>query len=162
MKNSSKDFFASGCELQLCLRIANIAGADIPPPRTDESIRASRKARIKQLLDTGGVKDWYDQEARATGAKILTGRFVDAPHKEKSRWRAQELATYQDPSVFAAAADVDNTSLIDVILSQKRLPISCASMWWRHSPWVQRRSWFSFSLLTNMKRKLVATPSGTA
>ena len=41
-----------------CLRVACIAEADIPPSTTDESIRASKNAHIKQLLDTGEVKDW--------------------------------------------------------------------------------------------------------
>ena len=44
-----------------CLGVASIAEAHIPPSRTDESIRASRKAHIKQLLDTCAVKDWDDR-----------------------------------------------------------------------------------------------------
>ena len=37
-------------------------------------------------------------------------------HRRKSRGGgAGEFATYKDPSVLAAASDVDNTSLIDLL-----------------------------------------------
>ena len=57
------------------------------------------------------MKDWSRQAAIETGAKILTGRFVDDPLKEKSRYCAREFATVKDPTVFAAASDVDATSI---------------------------------------------------
>ena len=41
------------------------------------------------------------------------------------------LATYEDPSVFAAAPDVDNTSLID-LLAVKGVTASCVLMRWLH------------------------------
>ena len=49
---------------------------------------------------------------------------MDDAHEEKSRWCAREYATYKDPSVFAAASDVDNTFLS---------PASCATTQWPHS-----------------------------
>ena len=57
-----------------------------------------------------------------TGAKILSGRFVDDTPKEKSRWCAREFATYKAPSVSATASDVDNTSLIDLLAVKRRAP----------------------------------------
>ena len=59
------------------------------------------------------MKEWNRQDAIKTGAKILSGKMVDDAHKEKSRYCAREFATFKDPSVFAAASDVDNTSLIE-------------------------------------------------
>ena len=40
-------------------------------------------------------------------------------------WCARELATYKGPSVFAAASDVDNTSLIDVLAFKRGHSIMC-------------------------------------
>ena len=40
---------------------------------------------------------------------------MDDAHKEKFRYCAREFATFKDPSVFAPASDVDNTSLIDLL-----------------------------------------------
>ena len=74
-----------------------------------------REVDIKHLLDTGAVQDWNREDAIKTRAKILSERFVDDAHKETSRWCAREFATYKDPPVFAAAPDVDNTSLIDLL-----------------------------------------------
>ena len=67
------------------------------------------------------MKDWVAQEACATAANILTGSFVDAAHREKSRC-AREFVTHQDPNVFAAASDVDNTSLIDLFDVRHKRP----------------------------------------
>ena len=108
-----------------CLRVANVSDANVAPTRTDESIVLSRRAHIKHLLETSAVKDWKREEALATGAKVLTERFVDDAHQEKSRWCAREFATTRDQSVFAAASDVDNTSLIDVLAMKRGHSILC-------------------------------------
>ena len=67
------------------------------------------------------MKDWNREDAIKTGAKILSGKMVDDAHKEKSRYCAREFATFKDPSVFAAASDVDNTSLNRFAGSQEGL-----------------------------------------
>ena len=51
--------------------------------------------------------------------------MVDEAHKEESRYCAREFATYKDPSVFAAASDVDNTSLIDLLAVKRGHGIMC-------------------------------------
>ena len=51
--------------------------------------------------------------------------MVDDAHKEKSRYCAREFATYKDPSVFAAASDVDKTSLIDLLAVKMGHSIMC-------------------------------------
>ena len=93
--------------------------------RTEESIAKSRAEHIKHLLETGAVKDWNREDAIKTGAKILSGKMVDDAHKEKSRYCAREFATFKDPSVFAAASDVDNTSLIDLLAVKRCHGIMC-------------------------------------
>ena len=50
---------------------------------------------------------------------------MDDAHKEKSRYCAREFATFKDPSVFAAASDVDNTSLIDLLAVKMGHGIMC-------------------------------------
>ena len=70
-------------------------------------------------------KDWNREDAIKTGAKILSGKMVDDAHKEKSRYCAREFATFKDPSVFAAASDVDNTSLIDLLAVKRGHGILC-------------------------------------
>ena len=64
-----------------------------PVFRSEESIKATRKAHIEYLLESKSVKDWDADKARATGALILSGRCVDDPIKEKSRYCAREVAT---------------------------------------------------------------------
>ena len=59
-----------------------------------------------------------------TVADILSDRFVDDAHKEESRWCARESATHEDPSVFAAASDVNNTS-IDLLAVMRDHIIMC-------------------------------------
>ena len=98
-----------------CLRVSNVNAVQKPSTRTEESIARSRAEHIKHLLETGAVKDWNREDAIRTGAKILSGKMVDDAHKEKSRYCTREFATFKDPSVFAAASDVDNTSLIDLL-----------------------------------------------
>ena len=71
------------------------------------------------------MKDWNREDAIKTGAKILSGKMVDDAHKEKSRYCAREFATFKDPSVFAAASDVDNTSLIDLLAVKRGHGIMC-------------------------------------
>ena len=85
----------------------------------------SREVHIKHVLDTGAVKDRNNEDAIKTGAKILSRRSVDDAHKEKSRWCATEFATHKDSSVFAAAPDVDNTSLIDLLAVKRGHSIMC-------------------------------------
>ena len=53
-----------------------------------ESIVESREVHIKHLLDTGAV-DRIGTVRTTTGAKILSRKFVDDAHKEKSRWCAR-------------------------------------------------------------------------
>ena len=71
--------------------------------------------------------------------KSCQGKMVDDAHKEKSRYCAREFATFKDPSAFAAASDVDNTSLID-LLAVKIL------MQWLHLVKLLRQSSFSSKL----------------
>ena len=104
-----------------CLRVSNVNAVQKPSTRTEESIAKSRADHIKHLLETGAVKDW----------KILSGKMVDDAHKEKSRYCAREFATFKDPSVFAAASDIDNTSLLD-LLAVKTVTVSCVLMQWLH------------------------------
>ena len=114
-----------------CLRVSNVNAVQKPSTRTEESIAKSRAEHIKHLLETGAVKDWNREDAIKTGAKILSGKMVDDAHKEKSRYCAREFATFKDPSVFAAASDVDNTSLIDCWQS-RGVTVSCVLMQWLH------------------------------
>ena len=51
--------------------------------------------------------------------------MVDDAHKEKSRFCAREFATYKDPSVLAAASDVDNPSRIDLLAVKMGHRIMC-------------------------------------
>ena len=67
------------------------------------------------------MKDWNREDAIKTGAKILTGKMVDDAHKEKSRYCVRESL----PRVFAAASDVDNTSLIDLLAVKRGHGIMC-------------------------------------
>ena len=52
---------------------------------------------IKRLLDIGAVNDRNREDAIETGAKILSGRFVDDALEDKSRYCAREFATFKDP-----------------------------------------------------------------
>ena len=115
-----------------CLRVSNVNAVQKPSTRTEESIAKSRAEHIKHLLETGVVKDWNRDDAIKTGAKILSGKMVDDAHKEKSRYCAREFATFKDPSVFAAASDVDNTSLIDLLAVKKGSRYHVFLMQWLH------------------------------
>ena len=108
-----------------CLRVSNVNAVQKPSTRTEESIAKSRAEHIKHLLEAGSVKDWNREDAIKTGAKILSGKMVDDAHKEKSRYCAREFATFKEPSVFAAASDVDNTSLIDLLAVKRGHGIMC-------------------------------------
>ena len=66
-----------------CLRVSSINAVQKPSTRTEESIVKSRAEQIKHLLETGAVKDGNREDAIETGAKILSGSFVDDAHKEK-------------------------------------------------------------------------------
>ena len=94
-----------------------------PVFRSEESIKATRKAHIEYLLESKSVKEWDAEEARATGALILSWRFVHDPIKEKSRYCAREFATKKDPTVFAAASHVNNSAIIDLLAVKKGYPI---------------------------------------
>ena len=93
--------------------------------RSEESIVDNLEVHIKHLLDTGAVKDWNREDAIKTRAKVLSRKFVDDAHKEKSRWCARVFATYKDPSMFAAASDVDNTAQIDLLAVKRGHSIMC-------------------------------------
>ena len=98
--------------------------------RSAESVQKSRKVEIDKFVKNGYVEDWKIDEARATGAKILSGTWVDPDHKEKSRWCAREFATYKDPTVFAAASEEITVSMIDFIAvkkGQKRMGFDAVS-----------------------------------
>ena len=89
------------------------------------SIAKSRAEHMKHLLETGAVKGWNREDAIKTGAKILSGKMVDDALKEKSRYCAREFATFKDPSMFAAASDVDNTCPIDLLAVKRGQGIMC-------------------------------------
>ena len=65
-----------------CLRVRSVNASQKPSTRYEESIVESREVDIKRMLDTDAVKDWNREDAIKTGAKILSGRFVDDAHKE--------------------------------------------------------------------------------
>ena len=121
-----------------CLRASSVNALQGPSTRCEERTVESREVHIKHVLDTGAVKDWNNEDAIKTGAKILSGRSVDDAHKEKSRWCATEFATHNDSSVFAAASDVDNMSLI--CWQSRGVTASCASTQWPHSVKLLRHS----------------------
>ena len=79
------------------LRVATIDQMDKPSERSEASTATSREAHIKHLLDSKSVKDWDHDEVVATGAKMLTGRFVDDLHRERSRYCAREFANKRTP-----------------------------------------------------------------
>ena len=108
-----------------CLRVSNVNAVQKPSTRTEESIAKSRAEHITHVLETGAVKDLNREDAIKTGAKILSEKMVDDAHKEKSRYCAREIATFKDPSVFAAASDVDNTSLIYFLAVKRGHGIMC-------------------------------------
>ena len=113
-----------------CLRVSNVNAVQKRSTRTEESITKSRSEHIKHLLETGAVKDWNREDSIKTGAKILKKNG-----EEKSRYCAREFATFKDPSVFAAASDVDNTSQID-LLAIKRchgIMFCCSGYIWSSS-----------------------------
>ena len=85
----------------------------------------TRAEHIKYLLESKSVKDWPRDTALQTGAKLLSGRFVDDPVKEKSRYCAREFATVKDPTVFAAASDVDATACVDLFAVKHDYPTLC-------------------------------------
>ena len=108
-----------------CLRVSSVNAVQKPSTITEKSIVKSRAEHIKHLLETGAVKDWNRDDAIKRGAKIQSGKMVDDAHKEESRYCARDFATYKDPSVFAAASDFDNTSLIDLLAVKRGHGIMC-------------------------------------
>ena len=108
-----------------CLRVSSINALQKPSSRSDEYVVESRGVHIKDLLDPGTVKDSNNEDVIKTGAKIFSGRFADDARREKSRWCARELATHKDPSVFAGASDIDNTSLIGLLAVKRCHSIMC-------------------------------------
>ena len=70
---------------QVRRRVAAILGDKAPKARSFESILKTRWDEINKLLRIGAVKNWKKVEAQATGAKILSGTWVDPEDKEKSR-----------------------------------------------------------------------------
>ena len=55
----------------------------------------------------------------------MSGMFVDHEEKKKSRYCAREVATYKDPTVFAAASDVDDASMLDLFAVKKGYSTTC-------------------------------------
>ena len=55
----------------------------------------------------------------------MSGRFVDHVEKEKPTYCATEFATNKDPTVFAAASDAGNASMVDLFAVKKGYPTSC-------------------------------------
>ena len=107
------------------LRVSSVNALQKPSARNEESVVESREVYIKHLLDTGAVKDWNNEDAIKTGARILSGRIVDDAHSERSRWCAREFATCKDPSVFAAVSNIDNASLIDLLAVKRGHSVMC-------------------------------------
>ena len=66
-----------------CLRVSSVNALQGPSTRSEERTVESREVHIKHVLDTGAVKDWNNEDAIKTGAKILSRRSVDDAHKEK-------------------------------------------------------------------------------
>jgi hypothetical protein len=97
----------------------------VPRFRSRESVKKSSNEQIGKLLNNKAVKDWDVDEAKATSAKILRGRFVDHGWKEKSRYCSKEFATCKGPTVFASASDVDNSSMLDLYVVTKGYPTTC-------------------------------------
>ena len=56
---------------------------------------------------------------------MLSGCFVDHPHKEKSRYCSRGFATTKDPTVFAAASDVDAAPVVDLLAVKRDYPTLC-------------------------------------
>ena len=81
--------------------------------------RASKDSRNQFCSDPTGDKRTVLAPHRGTGALILSGRFVDDPIKEKSRYCTREFATKKDPTVFAAANDVNNSAVVDLLAVKK-------------------------------------------
>ena len=74
----------------------------------------SREVHIKHLLDTGVVKGCCNEEILSGMTHLCTRR---------------EFATYKNQSAFAAASDVDNTSLIDLLAVNGHTRQSWSSLW---------------------------------
>ena len=107
------------------LRVAAIGRMLQPTTRTDESIVKSRLANIAHLLESKAVKDWSIDDAMATGAKMLTGRFVDDHDRERSRYCTREFARAKDTSVFANASDVEPSTFVDSAAVKRDYPTVC-------------------------------------
>jgi hypothetical protein len=104
------------------LRIDNVGELATPVFRSAESIANSRGKQIDHLLSNEAVRDWCLDEARATRAKVLSGKFVQQAEKDKSRYCPKEFATDNDPGVFAAASDADNPIHGRPLCGEERLP----------------------------------------
>ena len=85
--------------------------------RSAESIRLSRMAEVTDLESRGRAKRWNRQEANATGALYLTGRWVDDPTKEKSRYTVREFAKHKNASVASPTPHV----VADAVIEHKAL-----------------------------------------
>ncbi len=105
--------------------VASLEQLAIPSTRTEANIVKSRADHIKYLVESKSVKNWDYDTAVATRALILSGRFVDDAHKEKSRYCARDFATTKDPTVFAAASDVDVAAVVDLFAVKRNYPTMC-------------------------------------
>lgn len=104
------------------VRFAAAAYLDVPSFRTEDSIRESMATHIQYLLDSKSVKDWNEEEARATGALVLSGRFVDDAVKEKSRYCAREFATRRSSRPRATWTCA---SIVDIFAVTRGYPTVC-------------------------------------
>ena len=51
------------------------------------------------------LKRWSRDAAMVAGGQIVSARWVDEQHKEKSRYVVKDFANTRDPTMFAAACD---------------------------------------------------------
>ena len=120
--------------------------------RSYESVLKTRWNEINKLLRTEAVKDWKLTEAKATGAKILPGVWVDPEDKEKSRYCTRGFNTYRDPSVSATACDEEAMAIIDLI-AVKKTTRRFSSMRYRPFHKHLRRNLFSEVRLPSTRRR---------
>ena len=78
--------------------------ASIRTLRSPESIHASRMVEINKWRERGVVERWSRQAAMAAGGQMFNARWVDAQHKEKSRYVVKDFANTRDPTMFPAAS----------------------------------------------------------
>ena len=106
------------------LHVSRVNALQKPTTRSEESIVERREVQIKHLLDTAAVKDWNKRMRSRQERQSCVGDLL-MTRTRRSRGGVREFATYKDPSVFVAAPDVDNTSLIDLLTVKRGCSIMC-------------------------------------